>query len=97
MPHFSGLDFARAVREISPGTAMAITSGSITDELRKEGERAGVRGILFKPDFGDELCDAVGDLIEEVQRAAWGSQARGPAAPEPRHFSGPHGPALLQG
>jgi PAS domain S-box-containing protein len=67
MPRLSGIDVARAVREIDPRLPVAITSGYITDELREEGVDAGVRAILFKPDFVDELCTAVRDLIAKVR------------------------------
>jgi PAS domain S-box-containing protein len=63
MPGKSGLDVARAVREIRPDLPVAITSGYITDQLRAEAEGAGVRALIFKPNAVEELCDAVQRLI----------------------------------
>ena len=63
MPGKSGIDVARAVREIRAGLPVAITSGYITDQLRAEADKAGVRALIFKPNAVEELCDAVQKLI----------------------------------
>ena len=63
MPGKSGIEVARAVREIRPGLPVAIISGYITDQLRAEADKAGVRALIFKPNAVEELCDAVQKLI----------------------------------
>ena len=63
MPGLSGLDVARAVRELRPDLPVAITSGYITDELRTQAAAAGVCALIFKPNAVEELCDAVQRLI----------------------------------
>jgi len=63
MPGLSGVDVARAVRELRPDLPVAITSGYITDELRVQARAAGVRALIFKPNTVGELCDAVQRLI----------------------------------
>ena len=65
MPKMSGLDVARAVREIRADLPVAITSGYITDSMRADAEAAGVRAVIFKPDVVDALCDEVARVLSE--------------------------------
>lgn len=65
----SGVDVARAVREIRPDLPVAISSGYITDQLRTDAEAAGVRTLIFKPNAVEELCDAVQALILTTDKA----------------------------
>jgi PAS domain S-box-containing protein len=59
MPGMSGLDVARELSRIRPSLPVAVTSGFITEELRDQASRAGVRHLINKPDTVDELCDLV--------------------------------------
>ena len=59
MPGMSGLDVARALREIRADLPVALASGYITEELRAEAPAAGVIDLIYKPNTADALCDAI--------------------------------------
>lgn len=65
MPKMSGIDVARAVREIRENLPVVITSGYITDSMRADAEAAGVRAVIFKPDVVEALCDEVARVLSE--------------------------------
>lgn len=70
MPGMSGLDVARAVREIQPTVAVAITSGFIDETLREEAKNAGVSELIFKADDVIPFCAVVANLaLSERQNA----------------------------
>ena len=58
MPELSGLDLARELGRIRPGLPVVITSGYVSESLRSEVLRAGVRGLLQK-EYTLEQIDAV--------------------------------------
>ncbi len=60
MPRLSGLDVARALKEIRPDLPVVMASGFITDQVRVDALAAGVRAMLDKPFTIDQLCEAVG-------------------------------------
>lgn len=66
MPGMSGLDFARAVRELRPDSPVAITSGYISEELRAQAPAAGVSELIYKPNTVEELFAAVDRLARTV-------------------------------
>jgi CheY-like chemotaxis protein len=68
MPRLSGLDVARALREIRTGLPVALASGYITEELRALVSAAGVRELIYKPDTADALCEAVTRLASTLSR-----------------------------
>jgi len=59
MPEFSGLDIARAVRDVRPALPVVITSGYISAELQSEATQAGVQHLLYKPDLAKRLLQIV--------------------------------------
>jgi PAS domain S-box-containing protein len=63
MPGLSGLDVARAVREIRPGLPVAVTSGFVDEALTAQAAEAGVREVLFKATSVDEYCAALQRLV----------------------------------
>lgn len=65
MPGMSGLDVARALREIYADLPVALASGYITEELRTQALAAGVIELLYKPNTASELCEAVARLANE--------------------------------
>ena len=67
MPGMSGLDVARALREIRPSLPVAVASGYITDELRAQAPEAGVRELVYKPNTVDELCEVVSRLARDLR------------------------------
>ena len=54
MPGMSGLDVARALRDIRADLPVALTSGYITEELRAMAPAAGVRELIYKPNTVEE-------------------------------------------
>jgi len=62
MPGMSGLDVARALREIRSDLPVALVSGYITEALRADAPAAGVNELIYKPNTVDELCAAVARL-----------------------------------
>ncbi len=68
MPGMSGLEFARAVRELHPDSPVAITSGYISEELRAQAPAAGVSELIYKPNTVEELFAAVDRLARAVLR-----------------------------
>ena len=62
MPDMSGLELARALKQVRPDLPIAMASGYINDELREEAPAAGISELIYKPDTVDELCDAVARL-----------------------------------
>jgi len=59
MPHGSGLEVARAAREIRPGLPIVISSGYLSEELRAAAAQAGVCQLLQKENTVEELGDVV--------------------------------------
>ncbi|MCX7143422.1 MAG: PAS domain S-box protein [Proteobacteria bacterium] len=68
MPGMSGLEVARALRQIRADLPIVMASGYITEELRAQAPAAGVSELVFKPDTVGELCDAVERQVR-AQRA----------------------------
>lgn len=58
MPGMSGLDVARAVREIRADLMVVVASGFIDETLRAQASGAGVRELIFKANAIEDLCDA---------------------------------------
>jgi two-component system, cell cycle sensor histidine kinase and response regulator CckA len=67
MPGMSGLELARALRSLHPARAVAITSGYISAELREQAPAAGVSELIYKPNTGDELLEAIDRLASRVR------------------------------
>ncbi len=68
MPGMSGLEVARALRQIRADLPIVMASGYITEELRAQAPAAGVSELVFKPDTVGELCDAVERQVRAQQR-----------------------------
>jgi PAS domain S-box-containing protein len=63
MPGMSGLDVARAVREIRADLPVAVATGYVTDQLQAQATDAGVRDVIFKPNVVQEFIDVVQRLV----------------------------------
>jgi PAS domain S-box-containing protein len=63
MPGLSGLEVAQELARIRPALPVVITSGYITEELRTNALRAGVRHVVYKPNTIDELCQVIQRLL----------------------------------
>jgi CheY-like chemotaxis protein len=66
MPGTSGLEVARALREIRADLPVALASGYITEELRETAPGAGVRELIYKPDTVEEFCQTVARLVNTL-------------------------------
>ena len=65
MPGLSGLDVALELARIRPDLPVVITSGYVTDALRDDAQRAGVRELVDKPSTVDELCQVIQRILHE--------------------------------
>ncbi|MCM3564596.1 hybrid sensor histidine kinase/response regulator [Hydrogenophaga intermedia] len=63
MPEMSGIGLARALKAIRPDLPVAIASGYISEELRREAPAAGVDEIIYKPDTVEALCQAIEKMM----------------------------------
>jgi PAS domain S-box-containing protein len=67
MPGLSGLEVARALREIRADLPVALASGYITEELRAQAPAAGVSELIYKPNTVDELFTVVARLANTLR------------------------------
>ena len=65
MPELSGLDLARELRGIRPGLPVIVTSGYVSDSLRAEVQRAGVRYVMQKEYTLEQLGGVVQRALAE--------------------------------
>ena len=68
MPGMSGLEVARALREIRADLPIVLASGNITEELRVQAPEAGVSEMLFKPYTLEELCEVIDRSSAQARR-----------------------------
>lgn len=66
MPGMSGVELARAVRQLRPQQRVAIVSGHVSEPLVADASAAGVQDVLGKQDSMDALAEAVRRLLEPV-------------------------------
>jgi CheY-like chemotaxis protein/anti-sigma regulatory factor (Ser/Thr protein kinase) len=59
MPGVSGLEVAKALKEIRADLPVVLASGYITEELRAKAPAAGVSELIYKPNTVDDLCEAI--------------------------------------
>jgi PAS domain S-box-containing protein len=71
MPGYSGLELARKIQQIRPGTLVILTSGFITDRMRDEADSAGVTELTGKPITSDELLQIIHRLIRPAPTAGF--------------------------
>ena len=69
MPHLSGLDVARAVRDIRADLPVAIVSGFIDETLLSYAKEAGVRELIVKTVDVAEFCGSIQRLADSVVEA----------------------------
>jgi two-component system, cell cycle sensor histidine kinase and response regulator CckA len=72
MPGMTGIELARALRALHPRREVAMTTGYISAELRQQAPAAGVSELIYKPNTGDELLDAIERLASRVQHGRSG-------------------------
>jgi CheY-like chemotaxis protein len=70
MPNGSGLAVASEIARLRAGLPVVIVSGYVTDELRAEAARLGVRALLHKESTAETLTATVQQLLGETPRVA---------------------------
>ena len=70
MPDITGLDVARAVRDIRPDLPVVIATGFIDEVLRQQAGKAGVREFVSKAGATEGLTDAIERLAQSLVRAS---------------------------
>ncbi|HVU51364.1 MAG TPA: ATP-binding protein [Polyangia bacterium] len=68
MPGLSGLDVAKVVAAIRPGLPVILASGHVSERLRHDAARAGIKQVVFKPYSLEDICAAI-DRHAEPRRA----------------------------
>ncbi len=63
MPEMSGLDVARAVRQIRADLPVVVATGFIDETLRAQAAGAGVREVIFKASAAEDFCSAIAALL----------------------------------
>ena len=66
MPFLSGLDVARAVRNLRPGLPIAIASGFIDSILLAQAEESGARELIVKAATVETYCEAIERLAQSI-------------------------------
>jgi len=66
MPGVSGLELAREVLRREPAQAVAVVSGYITEGLRDEAARLGVREVIYKPNTVDEMLATIHRMLASL-------------------------------
>ncbi len=68
MPGLSGLEVARALRQIRADLPIVMVSGYLTEEILAQAPAAGVSEVVFKPNTANELCDVVERQVQAQRR-----------------------------
>lgn len=63
MPVLSGLQVAAELARIRPSLPVVISSGFVTDALREQADKAGVRAVMQKENTFEELADVLHGLF----------------------------------
>ena len=66
MPGMFGIDLAREILELRPRMPIAIISGFVDEDDRREAAALGIREFLEKPVLGHGLERAVLRMLEEA-------------------------------
>jgi PAS domain S-box-containing protein len=64
MPELSGLEVAREVAALRPDLPVVVTSGYLSEDVRRQAEAAGVRGLLNKEHTLEELPSLLHSLLD---------------------------------
>jgi DNA-binding NarL/FixJ family response regulator len=70
MPGLSGVDVARAVRQIRADLPVAVASGFVDEVLRSQANEAGVRKLLLKADDVEVFCTAIQLLVDPAGQSS---------------------------
>ena len=70
LPDLCGLETARQIRKISPGSRIIFLTTNRCPELEQEALRIGALGFLIKSDAGRDLLPAVSSAMRDEQFAS---------------------------
>jgi PAS domain S-box-containing protein len=65
MPGLSGLHVADELLKCKTDAVVVLSSGHVTDELKEQARRVGVRHVLYKPNTVEEFSDSIHRLISD--------------------------------
>ena len=68
MPGMSGLEVARAIREMRADLPVAVASGVVDEALQVQAGGAGVRELIFKASAAEAFCAAIVRLAQTEKR-----------------------------
>ena len=74
MPELDGLSLAKELLRLHPGKPVVITTGFISDDLRKNAPTIGVSELIPKPNTGAQLLKSIERLALQL------AQSRGPGS-----------------
>lgn len=74
MPQMSGIDLARELLQIRPGTPILIASGYIRPEDNQEVRNLGLPDLLLKPDTIEDLSRSLHDVFAKSKPSVPGGQ-----------------------
>lgn len=63
MPPMSGIELAAEILKRAPGFPIILSSGLITDGVKEEATRVGIREVVFKPNSLQELAQVIARLL----------------------------------
>jgi CheY-like chemotaxis protein/two-component sensor histidine kinase len=76
MPCMSGLEVAREVRTIRADLPVVVASGFIDEKLHAHADEAGVKGLIFKANTVEDLCEAIARLARTLREKSTPGQVR---------------------
>lgn len=72
MPHYNGLDAARQIRSVVPGSRILVLSQHDSANLLETVLEAGAQGYICKSDLARDLVQAI-EQLDQGERASGGS------------------------
>jgi two-component system, cell cycle sensor histidine kinase and response regulator CckA len=69
MPGESGLEVARAVREVDPALPVILITGFVEDASAQRADELGISAVLEKPVDAEELCLAIAKVLRASRRS----------------------------
>jgi CheY-like chemotaxis protein len=65
MPKMTGIEFAREVLAIRPGTPVVVTSGYVRPEDQVKAQQLGIRDFILKPATANQLATTLDQLLQD--------------------------------
>jgi len=95
LPKLNGIEVARRIREVSPGSKILFLSENRSWEVAAEALRSGGSGYVLKSDAARELLPAIAAVLESTHFVSSGLDGHGLSDPkEPNRSTSPRRPPL---